>query len=159
MYFWCPLWTVLTRWVAQRGCHQCKAKQNPEVRQERRQEEERQAEERRKEEDQEREVKERNKEEQERRQAEERREEKRARVEAETNETNEANAREAPCHARDSFDSLRSLGRALKFVCGQRSHRQGLEAPLKAFEPLLELLQEGRDRRDVKDVREHAGTL
>ena len=151
--------SVLTRWVPQHGCNQCKARQNPEAAHERKQEEERQVQKRRKEEEEEREVKKRKTEEQERRQAEERREEERARVEAETNETNEANAREAPRHARDSFDSLRSLGRAHKFVCGQRSHRQGLEAPLKAFEPLLELLQEGRDRRDVKDVREHAGTL
>ena len=78
---------------------------------------------------------------------------------AETAETNEANAREAPRHARDSFDSLRSLGRAHQFVRGQRSRRQGLEAPLKAFERLVELLQEGRDPRDVKDVRQHAEAL
>ena len=154
--FWCP---VLTRWVPPRGCHQCKAKQNPEVRQERKQEEERQAEERRKEKVEEREAKERHREEEERRQVEDLREEERDRVEAETTETHEASARQAPLHACDSFDSLRSIGGAYHFVCGQRLRRQGLEAPLKAFERLMMLLQEGRDRRDVNDVRQYAGTM
>ena len=126
--------------------------------QERKQEEERQVQKRRIEEEEEREVKKRKTEKQERRQA-ERREEERAGVEAETVDSNEDNAKEAPRHARDTFDSLRSLRRAYHFVCGQRSHCQELEAPLKAFERLVALLHEGRDRRDVKDVREHAGTL
>ena len=32
LYVWCAPWTVLTRWVPQYACDQCKARQNPEAR-------------------------------------------------------------------------------------------------------------------------------